>query len=693
MYRNGFHKKTLNLFLQKSPQLIIISKTMDLAITGGSMGNRAHRLITAGFWAIFTVTSIADAETINISGTVKRTNGTAIKGATIWLANQKVLATTDANGAFLLSGQALQQISSIRCNVMSGGPQMKNNVLYFGVLFPLTEVRVDVFNLTGRHVASLINRCMAQGNYRLPTDAVFLPAEIYCLRLQVGPAVFFFKMLIVSQRGPNQLNLSTVGLSQSATILAKGTATSDSLIAGCADCIPESRAIDSYSGVYAFTLATAAYSPPKYIINSSAKFAYASDGSDNGTTYMSEINGKNCFDNGGSRALTIRNFIYAGDSVRYVVETDDSISWRYYYNTWPILYSDTLIYTVTTQSYSDAATSPRLSYWDKTFTTPPTADCSEFIRKATFNGTPVTISELYTSMTLALVSKFSNEIGLLFAASNGSFTLTQVNGVIIYDTTLRYEQFHPVFNLDNDSCYGFVNNKLLYRTTVFNPDSRGYSLTLLQQPQGMTVTHDSVCWLPATVDAGTHEAKIQLIDANGVSDTLSLHISVINPGTRWVYSTWSHINSGTSKVNLGYIDSSKTMSQYIFGKYDSVYYPSSNLSNQTDEISFISNCSVDSALTWFWENHIYVLKYYSGTERKALYKADTVSVKTVNVDAVSSASSAIPTFYHSFAVFSRELGLISYNYSAIGGVYDSTSMYLKEYNGQPFDTANIVYLK
>lgn len=653
---------------------------------GERMGTKTNRLVTAGLWGLFAVVVAPHSQTIAISGMVKRTNGTAIKGATVWLAHQNAVATTDANGAFTLTGQTVQQISPVRRDNMSCMPQLKSNMLYFSVTVQSAEVKVDVFSLTGRHVASLVNQNVGPGNYRLPADAVLLPAEIYCLRLKVGPAVSYFKMPVVSQHGSKPLKLSTVdSFSPSVGMLAKGSATVDSLFAGCADCIAQGKAIATYSGVYAFTLATAAYAPPKYIVNSSALFSYTSIVA---APFTSVINGKTYFDHGGNRELSIRNFVFAGDSARYVVETNDTITWEYYISTYPLLYSDTTINTVTTQSYSDPVASPQLSFWDKTFSNPPAAGCSEFLRNATFNGAPVTISEKYVAASLSLLSKFSNDIGLLYAAANGSFTLTQANGMPVNANTLLYLQFHPVLNLEKDSCYGFVNTKLLYTTTVFNPDTLGYSLALLQQPQGMTVANDSVWWLPAVADAGSHDVKIRLTDATGVSDTLALHISIFNPIMRWVYS----IVNGTSKADLGYIGSSKTLPRYVFEKYDSTYYAAAGFSIQKDSFSSISNCTVDSALTWFWENQIYVLKNDSGTVRKALYKADTVSIKTVSVDAVTGASIMSMRHYQTSVLFSRQIGLISCRSKEL--LYgDSTSMYLHEYNGQPFDTANIVYLK
>jgi hypothetical protein len=656
------------------------------------MGTKTNRLVTAGLWALFAVVVAPHSQTIAISGMVKRTNGTAIKGATVWLAHQNAVATTDANGAFTLTGQTVQQISPVRRDNMSCMPQLKSNMLYFSVIVQFAEVKVDVFSLIGRHVASLVNQNVGPGNYRLPADAVLLPAEIYCLRLKVGPAVSYFKMPVVSQHGSKPLKLSTVdGFSPSVGMLAKGSATVDSLFAGCADCIAQGKAIATYSGVYAFTLANAAYTPPKYIVNSSALFSYTSIVA---ATFTSVINGKTYFDHGGDRALSIRNFVFAGDSVRYVVETNDTITWEYYISTYPLLYSDTTINTVTTQSYSDPVTSPQLSFWDKTFSNPPAAGCSEFLRNATFNGAPVAISEKYVTASLSLISKFSNDIGLLYAAANGSFTLTQVNGMPVNANTLIYLPFHPSFYLDKDSCYGFAGTKLLYRPWIFAPDTLSYSFSLLLQPQGMTIANDSsVCWLPAASDAGPHDINVRLTDAKGVSDTLALRVSILNPTSRWVYSTDTSNGTGISKVTMGYIDSSKIAPRYAFGKYDSTYHPGLGMSSEVYEYSSIANCSADSARIWFWQNHIPILKNPSITEGKALYKTDTISVRTVSVDAVSSATYLMPTFYHSAAVFSPQMGLISYVNTVIGGYRDSSGMYLQQYNGQPFDTASIVYLK
>jgi hypothetical protein len=174
-----------------------------------------------------------------------------------------------------------------------------------------------------------------------------------------------------------------------------------------------------------------------------------------------------------------------------------------------------------------------------------------------------------------------------------------------------------------------------------------------------------------------------------------LHITVKNPVARWTYFSTIDFDTGVSKVDLWYSDTSRIKSRCVFGQFDSTYhdstYYSPAYSTEKSGNAVEQDCSVDSALARFWTERIYILRNYTGTEHKAIFRNDTITVKTLHVDAITGASIFSIKQIVSDAVVASGLGLVSYSFvSSPGG---QESLCLKRYNGKPFDTTEIFYLK
>lgn len=58
-------------------------------------------------------------------------------------------------------------------------------------------VRLDVYDLTGRRVATLVNEAQAPGRKTHPVDAGAWPSGVYVLRLRVGSAVNSRRMTVM----------------------------------------------------------------------------------------------------------------------------------------------------------------------------------------------------------------------------------------------------------------------------------------------------------------------------------------------------------------------------------------------------------------------------------------------------------------------------------------------------------------
>lgn len=60
-----------------------------------------------------------------------------------------------------------------------------------------TQVRLDVFNIQGQRVATLVNGTLASGIHQATFDASFLSSGVYLYRLQTGQAAITRKMMLV----------------------------------------------------------------------------------------------------------------------------------------------------------------------------------------------------------------------------------------------------------------------------------------------------------------------------------------------------------------------------------------------------------------------------------------------------------------------------------------------------------------
>lgn len=61
----------------------------------------------------------------------------------------------------------------------------------------ISEVRLDVYNMIGQRVATLVNEEKLPGNYSIDFDASTLSSGIYFYRLQAGSVQLTRKMMLV----------------------------------------------------------------------------------------------------------------------------------------------------------------------------------------------------------------------------------------------------------------------------------------------------------------------------------------------------------------------------------------------------------------------------------------------------------------------------------------------------------------
>jgi hypothetical protein len=120
-------------------------------------------------------------------------------------------------------------------------------------------VRIQLYDLTGRLVADLVNTLLAPGEYRLPLVNPNLPAKMYVVRARIGAVTTTHTLGYVNKYASMQGGLVCVHGYSAASASAKRAAVVDTLIATAAGYAEGLSPISSYSGTYNFVLQKAPF--------------------------------------------------------------------------------------------------------------------------------------------------------------------------------------------------------------------------------------------------------------------------------------------------------------------------------------------------------------------------------------------------------------------------------------------------
>ncbi len=138
----------------------------------------------------------ASAQTaVNVTGTVLDTrNNAKIAGAVVRLAfNPAITATTDANGAFTLTGTTA--INRKNTNSKSGFDiSLVGTEINLSVNGNEKLVNVDLYTLNNKFVKNVFNKNLVSGEYKLNTNISNLSAGLYFVHAKIGNEMRVLKM-------------------------------------------------------------------------------------------------------------------------------------------------------------------------------------------------------------------------------------------------------------------------------------------------------------------------------------------------------------------------------------------------------------------------------------------------------------------------------------------------------------------
>jgi hypothetical protein len=214
--------------------------------------------------------SAQSQSTVGLTGTVKDSvSQHSIAGAKVKLALSLDSTVTDSSGAYLLTDQNSVLPGQIK-NSLFKTPLFNHGTLYFGVANTGERVRIDLYSLSGRHVASLVDAGLDQGNYQINPFIQNLGSQIYLVRFQNGSqTVTFREPWLNSRSAASDHALRMIGSNKVLPGLAKSKSVQDTLIVSAAGYATARTMITSFTGTNDFLLVGASHTGSIFFDNGS----------------------------------------------------------------------------------------------------------------------------------------------------------------------------------------------------------------------------------------------------------------------------------------------------------------------------------------------------------------------------------------------------------------------------------------
>jgi len=161
------------------------------------------------------------AQSVSLSGTVFNTDQVAVKGAVVALQYGGLKDTTDANGAFSITGDA--GVVSVIGHASSNMIVISNSAVKF-VLEKATRVALSVFNSRGELLTAAVDQEFGAGSHSIDIQKEN-SAGLKLFRMKIGPSSYLFRVVDL-HRGTWT---SSAGNSSSNHSFLKSSAVADSL--------------------------------------------------------------------------------------------------------------------------------------------------------------------------------------------------------------------------------------------------------------------------------------------------------------------------------------------------------------------------------------------------------------------------------------------------------------------------------
>ena len=193
------------------------------------------------------------AQTIAISGKVTDQSGKAVSGALVALKSKDLTATTDASGAYSLSGE-ISAVNNLQIVPGCEAISLMNGVVAVHLAKP-APVGIELFDMRGNLLESVLEKPATAGDYRFVVMKHRFAANMMVIRVSIGQRSTSFRFLPFAN-GMGAFTPSAIS-STPGKKLAKMEAAVDELEVSAAGYTTKKVPITSYEGTVDITLETA----------------------------------------------------------------------------------------------------------------------------------------------------------------------------------------------------------------------------------------------------------------------------------------------------------------------------------------------------------------------------------------------------------------------------------------------------
>jgi hypothetical protein len=139
----------------------------------------------------------AGSTTVNLTGTIRDSlTHKGIANATVVLKScQSITATTDASGGYSLSGTVTATVESRLARAFEKPIVTAGGIITFSIAERNEPVAFAIYKVNGERVATLLDKNLKPGSYRINPAAAGLSNQLYFIKIRIGTQIHLLKYM------------------------------------------------------------------------------------------------------------------------------------------------------------------------------------------------------------------------------------------------------------------------------------------------------------------------------------------------------------------------------------------------------------------------------------------------------------------------------------------------------------------
>ena len=208
-------------------------------------------LTTFALTSIFSFVTFS-APNITISGKVIDPYGKGLAEAKVKLIRNGTSVTTDSIGSFKFD--ATSAVYSTKKPYQGARPLFSKGVLSFRIDNSLQKVKIDLFNINGKHIETVFDKQMLPGTYTLQPLSNCKTAQLKVMRVVIGETVFIYSIPVSAFENIQKKWGDAVAAGLEHSLTAKSFAVFDTLQVSLNGYNSSKLPVDNPDGYYEITL-------------------------------------------------------------------------------------------------------------------------------------------------------------------------------------------------------------------------------------------------------------------------------------------------------------------------------------------------------------------------------------------------------------------------------------------------------